>query len=148
MPDAAANSYDNAARLFIDSGMTLQAIVSKSLQWKINPPSDLKQIKQFFSTIKNACYHETPVNAFFSNFEYPVMVAILFPLIKIRLPAGTMVKKAGDEEKYPAVEKALVDLFGSQSGIEEKEDLRTDRNRGPAGDSHKSPITDSSAVQK
>jgi hypothetical protein len=213
MPDIAAHSYGNAARLFIDSGMTLQAIVSKSLQWKINPPSDLKEIKQFFSRIKNAGFHETPVNAFFSNFEYPVMVAILFPLIKIRLPAGTMVKKTGDEEKhlyfivsgalrattyqpvtngaeavykksavhlsendffgaicpfedkqlsksyvetitqtelikipkinlmkvcvkYPAVEQALVDLFGSQSGIKEKDDFRTDR----IGDRQEIPI--------
>ncbi len=212
-PDVAAHSYGNAARLFIDSGMTLQAIVSKSLQWKINPPSDLKEIKQFFSRIKNAGYHKTPVNAFFSSFEYPVMVAILFPLIKIRLPAGTMVKKTGDEEKhlyfivsgalrattyqpvtnggeavykksavhlsendffgaiypfedkqlsksyvetitqtelikipkinlmkvcvkYPAVEQTLAELFGSQSGIEEKEDLRTDR----IGDRQEIPI--------
>ena len=45
----AAQSYGKAARLFIDSGMTLQAIVSKSLQWKIYPPSDPNEIRQFFS---------------------------------------------------------------------------------------------------
>lgn len=213
MPDVAAQSYGKAARLFIDSGMTLQAIVSKSLQWKIYPPSDPNEIRQFFFAIKKAGYHETPVNAFFHRLEYPAMVAILFPLVKIRLPAGRIVKKAGDEEKHlyfivsgalrattyqpveansetvykksashlsendffgavypfeekqlsksyvetitqtelikipkinlmkvcvkhPEVEEALIYLFGSQSGIEEKEDMRIDR----IGDRQEIPI--------
>ena len=54
MPDLGARSYGKAARLFIDSGMTLQAIVSKSLEWKINPPSDSKEIKQFFLMLKKS----------------------------------------------------------------------------------------------
>ena len=213
IPDVAAQSYGKAARLFIDSGMTLQAIVSKSLQWKIDPPTDPNEIKQFFSTIKKAGYHETPVNAFFHRLEYQAMMAILFPLVKVRLPAGRIVKKAGDEEKHlyfilsgalrattyqpveansetvykksasrlsendffgavypfeekqlsnsyvetiaqtelikipkinlmkvcvkhPEVEEALIDLFGSQSGIEEKEYMRIDR----IGDRQEIPI--------
>jgi hypothetical protein len=213
MPEVAAQSFEKAARLFIDSGMMLQAIVSKSLQWKINPPSDSKEIRQFFLTIKKASYHETPANAFFHRLEYQALVAILFPLVKLRLPSGRIVKKAGDEEKYlyfivsgalratayqpveangdtvykkssfhlsendffgavypfeekqlsksyvetitqtelikipkinlmkvclkhPEVEKALIDLFGSQPGIEEKEDFRVDR----VGDRQEIPI--------
>ena len=212
-PDVAALSFGKAARLFIDSGMMLQAIVSKSLQWKLNPPSDSNEIRQFFSTIKNAGYHETPVNTFFQKLKYQALVAILFPLVKIRLPAGRIVKKAGDEEKYlyfivsgalratnyqpvetngdtvykksafhlsendffgavypfeekqlsksyvetitqtelikipkinlmkvcvrhPEVEAAMIDLFGSQSGIEEKEELQIDR----IGDRQEIPI--------
>jgi hypothetical protein len=203
-PDDAAHTYGKAARLFIDSGMILQAIVSKSLQWKIHPPSDSSQIRQFFSDIKKAAYYETAVNAFFHTLEYQALVAILFPLIKIRLPAGRIVKKADDEEKHlylivsgalratdylpmeangdtvykksaihlsendffgavypfedkqlsksyvetitqaelikipkinlmkvcvkhPYVEKALIDLFEAQSGIEEKEEPLIDR---------------------
>ena len=56
-PDVAAQSIGKAARLFIDSGMMLQAIVSKSLQWKINPPSNPREIKEFFATIKKAVFH-------------------------------------------------------------------------------------------
>ena len=203
-PDIAAQSFGKAANLFIDAGMILQAIVSKSLQWKINPPSDSSEIRQFFSDIKKAACHEAPVNDFFHKLNYQALVAILFPLVKIRLPAGRIVKKAGDEEKYlyfivsgalratnyqpvktngdtvykksaihlsendffgavypfedkqlsksyvesitqtelikipkinlmkvcvkyPQVEDLLIGLFGSQSGIEEKEDLRIDR---------------------
>ena len=51
-PDVAAESFGKAAGLFIDAGMVLQAIVSKSLLWKINPPSDSNEIKQFFSESK------------------------------------------------------------------------------------------------
>jgi hypothetical protein len=203
-PEVAAHSFAKAARLFIDAGMVLQAIVSKSLQWKIYPPSDSTEIREFFGTLKKAGTQETPVNAFFNRLEYQALVGILFPLVKIRLPADRIVKKAGDEErhlyfiisgalratsyqpaaangetvykkttfhladndffgavypfeekqlsksyvetitqtelikipkinlmkvcvKYPEVEEALVDLFGSQSGIEEKEYMPIDR---------------------
>lgn len=212
-PEVAAQSLGKAARLFIDAGMVLQSIVSKSLQWKINPPADRSEIKQFFSTIKKAGFQETPVNSFFHRLKYQALVGILFPLIKLRLPAGRIVKKAGDEEKHlyfivsgalrdtsyhqvednsetvykksafhlsendffgavypfeekqqsksyvenitqtelikipkinlmkvcvkhPEVEEALVDLFGSQSGIEEKEDFQIDR----MGDRQEIPI--------
>ena len=204
MPAVAAQWFGKAARLFIDAGMMLQAIVSKSLQWKINPPSDSNEIRQFFSEIKNAAYNQAPVNDFFHKLKYQALIAILFPLVKIRLPAGRIVKKAGDEEnhlyfivsgalratsyqpveangdtvykksaihlaendffgavypfedkqlsksyvesitqtelikipkinlmkvcvKHPQVEDLLIGLFGSQSGIEEKEDLPIDR---------------------
>jgi len=51
-PDVAAQSFGKAAKLFIDAGMMLQAIVSKSLQWKINPPSDSNEIRQFYLRFK------------------------------------------------------------------------------------------------
>jgi len=212
-PEVAARSFGKAAGLFIDAGMVLQSIVSKSLQWKISPPSDPKEIKQFFSTTKKAGLQETPVNAFFQRLNYQALVGIIFPLVKIRLPADRIVKKAGDEEKHlyfivsgalratsfqpveansetvykksafhlsendffgavypfeekqqsqsyvetitqtelikipkinlmkvcvkhPEVEEALMDLFKSQSGIEEKEDLPIDR----MGDRQEIPI--------
>lgn len=212
-PEVAAQSFAKAARLFIDAGMVLQAIVSKSLQWKIYPPSDPAEIREFFGTLKKAGTQETPVNAFFNRLEYQALVGILFPLVKTRLPADRIVKKAGDEEqhlyfiisgalratsyqpvaangetvytkstfhladndffgavypfeekqlsksyvetitqtelikipkinlmkvcvKHPEVEEALVDLFGSQSGIEEKEYMPIDRK----GDRQEIPI--------
>ena len=212
-PAVAADSFGKSARLFIEAGMVLQSIVSKSLQWKINPPTDPGEIRQFFASTKIAGLQETPVNAFFSRIEYQALVGILFPLVKIRLPAGRIVKKAGDEEnhlyfivsgalratsyqpleansetvykkaafhlsendffgavypfeekqlsksyvetitqtelikipkinlmkvcvKHPEVEEALIELFGSQSGIEEKEDFQIDR----MGERQKIPI--------
>jgi hypothetical protein len=68
-PEVAAQSFGKAARLFIDAGMVLQAIVSKSHQWKIYPPSDPTEIREFFGTLKKADTQKTPVNAFFNRLE-------------------------------------------------------------------------------
>ena len=99
-PEIAAESYAEAAKLFLDSGMILQAIVSKSLHWKIRPPSDAEQIREFFTLANKNRFHQTPVNVFIHTLSYSALVSILYPLEKIRLPAGGMVKKVGDEEKY------------------------------------------------
>ncbi len=99
-PQTAVKSYEEAANLFIDSGMTLQAIVSKSLQWKVRQPSDTEEIRRFFSSVKGHGHRSAPVNVLFDNLSYSAIVSILYPLVKIRLPVGRMVKKVGDEEKY------------------------------------------------
>ena len=52
--DEAAGSYGKAAELFTDAGMPLQAIVAKSLQWSLKPPSDFSAVKIFFATIEKA----------------------------------------------------------------------------------------------
>lgn len=99
-PQEAIKTYEEATNLFIDSGMTLQAIVAKSIQWKLRQPSDTEEIRQFFNTVKQTHHPSAPVNLFFSNLSYSAIVSILYPLVKVRLPAGRMVKKVGDEEKY------------------------------------------------
>ena len=99
MPEAAAQSYAKASKLFIETGMMVQAIVAKSLQWKISQPSDLNEARYFFSVLKKGNYQQTPVNSFFNTISYPAMLAILYNLVKVRLPAGTIVKKNGEGEK-------------------------------------------------
>lgn len=99
-PQPAADSYGEAADLFIESGMVLQAIVAKSLAWKIHPPSDPGQISHFFTAKTKNGHPGKPVNNFLSRLPYSAMMAIVYPLAKIRLPAGRMVKKVGDEERY------------------------------------------------
>jgi hypothetical protein len=99
MSVAAVRSYGKAAKRFIDSGMMLQAIVSKSLQWKIALPADLNEARYFFSELKKGSYHESPINRFFNELSYPAMLAILYSFVKVRLPAGKIVKKNGEGEK-------------------------------------------------
>lgn len=99
LPDAAAISYGQAAKLFIESGMMLQAMVAKSLQWKIHPPSHLEQTRHFFKMLHNGSYNETVLNDFFRKLSYPALLAILYSLVKMRLPAGKIVKKNGEGEK-------------------------------------------------
>jgi hypothetical protein len=43
--------------------MMLQALVSKSLQWKINRPSNLDEARLFFTLLKKGKYPKTPLNA-------------------------------------------------------------------------------------
>ena len=97
---ASIKSYEEATDLFIDSGMPLQAIVAKSMQWKLRQPSDTEEIRQFFITVCQNGHNSAPANLFFSNLSYSAIVSILYPLVKIRLPAGRMVKKVGDKEMY------------------------------------------------
>ena len=99
MSEAAAQSYGKAAKRFIDSGMMLQAIVSKSLQWKITPPADLNEARYFFSELKKGSYYESSINTFFDELSYPAMLAIIYSFVKIRLPVGKIVKKNGEGEK-------------------------------------------------
>ena len=80
--------------------MPLQAIVAKSKQWKLRQPSDTEEIRQFFTNVCRYGHKSAPVNQFFSNLSYSAIVSILYPLVKIRLPAGRMVKKVGDKEMY------------------------------------------------
>ena len=53
--NAAAQSYERSAQLFIDSGKILQAIDSKLLQWKIKSPSP-KEAQLFYSTLHGGTY--------------------------------------------------------------------------------------------
>ena len=99
MPEAAAQSYAKASKLFIETGMMVPAIVAKSQQWKISQPSDLNEARYFFSVLKKGSYQQTPVNSFFNTISYPAMLAILYNLVKVRLQAGTIVKKNGEGEK-------------------------------------------------
>jgi len=39
------------------------------------------------------------LNFFFSMLSYPAMLAIIYSLVKVRLPAGKIVKKNGEGEK-------------------------------------------------
>ena len=160
----AAQSFGKAARLFIDAGMVLQSIVSKSLQWKINPPSDPWEIRQFFVTLKKAGDEENHLyfivsgalratsyqpleansetvykkaafhlseNDFFGA-VYPFedkqlsksYVETITQTELIKIPKINLMKVC---VKHPEVEEALIELFGSQSGIEETENFQIDR---------------------
>ena len=120
--NAAAEAYGKAAELFIASGMTLQAIVSKIFEWQIFKPSHQER-QAFYSALGEKSHKDRAVQRFFTGMTYPEMIAFIvelkpryFPLkegcnwVKPRyFPAGGMVKKFGDEENalYFVVSGAL-----------------------------------------
>ena len=90
--DAAVDEYNKAAKLFINNGMTLQAIASKIPEWQIAKPSH-EEYLAFYSALQESKSQDTLINNFFVRMTYPEYVAIIEGLVRIILPAGKMVKK-------------------------------------------------------
>ncbi|UCD32083.1 MAG: hypothetical protein JSV38_15200, partial [Desulfobacterales bacterium] len=104
----AADAYGRAAKLFIESGMTLQAIVCKIHEWKIFEPSQSER-QTFHSSVGEGEYKDGVVQRFFAGMTNSEMTAFMTKLVPMNFPAGSMVKRFGDEEKalYFVVSGAL-----------------------------------------
>ena len=98
MPAAMA-SYRQAATLFIESGMMLQAVACKRLEWRLEAPTRLKAWR-FYQALKGGKYHETPLNVFFNRLSFPEFTALINRMKRVRLAAGKTIKKIGEQEKF------------------------------------------------
>jgi CRP-like cAMP-binding protein len=94
---AAAEYFKKAARLFVESGHILQAVVAKMLQWQIVKPS-FKSIKTFYHSLIENNPRSTPLNMFFAGLSFREFIVLVTRLERIVLPAGKMVQKFGDPE--------------------------------------------------
>ena len=94
---AAADAYESATQLFIEADLTFQAIMSKTLEWRIFRPSD-KEGQAFYSSLREGNPKDTALQRFFIKMTYPEMIAFMFKLVPQHLSAGSMVKRFGDEE--------------------------------------------------
>jgi len=96
---AAMASYRKSATLFIESGMMLQAIVCKILEWRLEPPTRQKA-QRFYQALNGGEYHETPLNVFINSLSFSEFAAIINRFKRVRLAAGKTIKKIGDQEKF------------------------------------------------
>jgi len=105
---AAADAYGTAAGLFIKNDMTLQAIVSKFLEWRILKPS-VREALSFYSSLCERKSDHTRVRNFFIKMTYPEMMAFMDILELRHFPAGNTLKRFGEEENdlYFVVSGAL-----------------------------------------
>jgi CRP-like cAMP-binding protein len=105
---AAADEYGTTAKLFIEADMTLQAIVSKIFEWRILKPCD-HEGKAFYLSLREGRYKNTGVQNFFIKMKYPEMISFMSELEPRHFPAGSMMKRFGDEENnlYFVVSGAL-----------------------------------------
>lgn len=94
---AAADEYGEAAKLFMKKNMTLQAIVSKTLEWQILKPSN-QEGKSFYLSLHQGRAKNTGVQSFFIKMKYPDIIAFMTKLEIGHSPAESMIKKFGDEE--------------------------------------------------
>lgn len=95
--DLAAKTYGEASRGFIESGNILQAVVSKKLQWRIQP-ADEKEVSLFLDSLQNGHFDDIPLKIFFKRLSRAEMLAVIACFVRARLPAGTVVKKKRDNE--------------------------------------------------
>lgn len=95
--DLAAKFYGEAAELFIENGRMLQAIISKKLQWRINPAGK-RAVGLFVKSMRNGNFADLPLKRFVDRLSPGEMVALFGRFVRTRLPAGKIVKKRGDSQ--------------------------------------------------
>jgi CRP-like cAMP-binding protein len=99
MPDAAAKAYNRAAKLYLENGKILPAMVSKISQWHIEMPSD-QNVQSFLSELNSSNNKTLPLGHFFSKLSIHELKALCSLFENIRLPSGQVVKEIGDPENH------------------------------------------------
>lgn len=96
--DAAAESYKKSTDLFLNSGMILQAIAAKIMEWNLSKPTN-QDAWAFYSSLRKCTPPETPFKKFFEKMTYPEMLSILKSSEYVRCPSGKIIMKFGDMEE-------------------------------------------------
>ena len=99
MPDAAAKAYNRAAKLYLNNGKILPAMVSKISQWHIEMPSD-QDVQSFLAELNSSDNSTLPLGHFFSKLSIQELKAFCSLFENIRLPSGQVVKEIGDPEDH------------------------------------------------
>jgi hypothetical protein len=97
MPEDAAMSYHQAAGMYADAGLLLQAIACQFLKWQIKRPL-AAETKSLWKTLQKSSYHEIPTNAFFASLSHTALLAFMQRMELMRLPAGKMINTIGNAE--------------------------------------------------
>ncbi len=93
--ESALVSYNLAADLYIKSTMTLQAIVSKILEWSILKPSHAEG-RAFHSYLQTQEIINSPLQNFFTGMSYPELVSVILRLVRVRAKKDAYITKSGD----------------------------------------------------
>jgi CRP-like cAMP-binding protein len=99
MPEAAVKAYNRAAKLYLDSGKILPAIVAKISQWHIEMPSD-QHVQSFLTELNRNNNKTLPLGHFFSKLSIQELKALCSLFENIRVPSGHVVKQIGDTEDH------------------------------------------------
>jgi CRP-like cAMP-binding protein len=99
MSEAAAKAYSRAAKLYLDTGKILPAIVSKIAQWQVEMPSD-QNVQSFLAELNSSNNETLPLGHFFSKLSIQELKAFCSLFENMRLPSGHVVKQIGDSEDH------------------------------------------------
>jgi hypothetical protein len=111
----ANQAYQRTAELFIELNMSLQAIVAKILQWSIQKPSH-EQGREFYAQLHEEGSRQTPLQKFWARMRYSELIAVMLRLVRLRLPAGTIVNKIGEpaDDLFFIVSGSVSELISSK----------------------------------
>lgn len=126
MPDSAFVAYKKGAELYVEKGMSLQAIIAKILEWSIvKPPHN--QGKAFHRMLRNNNGPHSPLGNFFSDLTYPELVAVMRRLKRIHAKKGDKVITAGKHgnEIYFVVSGDLEETAYFDTGPKTPSNIRT-----------------------
>ena len=107
---AAAIVYGKSAELFVKNHQIVSAILAKVMQWRIAHPSH-EHAREFYSLIQRTNTIASDVKNFFRSLSYAEFIALTNRVVRVQLPARTMIKKIGDIENaiYIVASGALCD---------------------------------------
>lgn len=111
----ATQAYHRTAELFIELNMSLQAIVAKILQWSVQKPSH-EQGREFYAQLHEEGSLQTPLQKFWARMRYSELIAVMLRLVRLRLPAGTVVNKIGEpaDDLYFIVSGSVAERISSE----------------------------------
>ncbi len=117
--DGAVQVFDQAAELFIERGMNLQAIVAKILQWGIQKPSH-EEGRSFQRLLSKKGAQHTPLQRFWAGMKYSQLVTIMLRLVRVRLSTGEKIACVDDpaNEIYFVVSGTLAETFSPECQME------------------------------
>ena len=124
-PFDAVEAYRTSARLFIQGGQTLQAIVSKIFEWRLAKPSPQEE-QAFYSDLHKGSSTKAPVQTFFFDLPFQQLIAFMNELTPRYFPAQSMLKKFGDPENdmkfvvSGALEKTIYHRLKTDETVREK----------------------------
>ena len=95
--DDAVQSYSKAATLNIETGMMLQAIICKTLEWRLGKPTR-EEARRFYRALSGGSYHQIPLNIFISSLSFGEFTALVNQMTRIRAAAGKTIRKIGVQE--------------------------------------------------
>lgn len=110
--DRAMELLDKSAKLFVNNGMNLQAIVAMILKWSIQKPSH-QQGRFFQALLHDRGSQSTPLQRLWAGMNYSELVTLMLRLVRVRLVAGDKITSIDDpaNEIYFVVSGTLAETL-------------------------------------
>ena len=131
--NGAARLYSKAAKLFLEKDKIPAAIALKTMQWRINSPTE-EDVKNFLANLKKPDGGGSPIRLFFCQLNIQEFLALFSQFKIIHLPSEHTLKKVGDLENSlnfvisGSLKDSLYDTIDSRDKVYREPVLYFDEN--------------------